>query len=858
MLVQHVVRGIYIIRPLFTLSIIDDEDEARTASLLVVIMKIILLALAFYGGLSLLNGHLAGLAIVGCGLAIVLSTLALMRRGSVYRAALIFGCLTWAMLTLASLAFGGLESGAYITLLLVTLVMSALVRERARLLLVGLTVISSLLLFVLQQAGIGVLPPYAPSPLFSFTLRVATFLMAALILHIISRRLNDALRRIRRSDQVMRALMSDLVSTSISRTYLDNVLRAISDILIVLGPDLRIERVNRAAAELSGFTEAELIGQTPDRIFSPDALGWLERARQEPIRTIETTLTTRAGQAVPISLSASLLYDETNAVQGVVCVAQDISESRRVAHELRKREELYRTLARTLPDMGVLLFDHDLRFIIAEGMALDASGYGSSRLEGRTMTEVLPPEAVRYLQPVYEATLAGQQTVLDWPVDEHIYRLQALPVRNESGSIFAGMILIQDITTIRQAEDELRRHIEQLTILRRVDVELNHKLDVPYVLNLALDLAVRVSMAHAGLILLLDDAGQLTVAEVLGSLPDEMLNRYPCPPDPATQHALDSGQVVGQDETRAIIPLISRSRPIGVLLLEANAPFTEERLRFMEVFTARVAVALDNACLYQVSQQQLWELQTLYDRVSQLEQLKTDMIRMAAHDLRNPINVISGFSELLLDASSLPLNEKEQVAHIFQAAQRMQKIVADILSLERIEHLQNSSLWQPFDLAALVQQIYDSHASLAAQHDFSCDLPGHPVLVRGDSPQLREAITNLVTNAIKYTPENGTIRLCLTMTEDQAVLEVVDNGYGIPEDMQQRLFQPFFRARSADVSHIEGTGLGLHLVKNVIERHNGTLDFHSVHGQGSTFGFRLPLVVDTDSTALTQSDHETT
>src|SRR5690606_31510032 len=102
------VRGIHIIRLLFTLPIVEDEDEARTASLLVVIMKIILLALAFYGGLSLLNGHLAGLAIVGCGLAIVLCTLALIRRGSVYRAALIFGCLTWAILTLASLAFGGL------------------------------------------------------------------------------------------------------------------------------------------------------------------------------------------------------------------------------------------------------------------------------------------------------------------------------------------------------------------------------------------------------------------------------------------------------------------------------------------------------------------------------------------------------------------------------------------------------------------------------------------------------------------------------------------------------------------------------------------------------------------------------
>ena len=93
-------------------------------------------------------------------------------------------------------------------------------------------------------------------------------------------------------------------------------------------------------------------------------------------------------------------------------------------------------------------------------------------------------------------------------------------------------------------------------------------------------------------------------------------------------------------------------------------------------------------------------------------------------------------------------------------------------------------------------------------------------------------------------------------TSAKVHLEKQDSGFGIPDDMQARLFQPFFRARSPETRNIEGTGLGLHLVKNIIERHNGVLRFHSVYGQGSTFGFQLPIVPDAPPTIPTEADHE--
>jgi signal transduction histidine kinase len=293
-----------------------------------------------------------------------------------------------------------------------------------------------------------------------------------------------------------------------------------------------------------------------------------------------------------------------------------------------------------------------------------------------------------------------------------------------------------------------------------------------------------------------------------------------------------------------------------VLLLETRRPLTDEQLDFMQVLTARIAVAVDNASLYQISQQQLAELKTLYERVSQLEQIKTDMIRIAAHDLRNPINVVTGFAELLLEMGHLPEAEQDQVSHIFVAGRRMQKLVADILSLERIEQIQAGENLPRLDLAALIDQVYQAQQYSATQHEFRINKELESIFVRGDAPQLHEAITNLVTNAFKYTSAGGRVEICLSTDDKYAILKVIDTGYGIPDEMQARLFQPFYRVRSQETYEIEGTGLGLHLVKNIIERHNGTMQFHSVYGQGSTFGFRLPLALDVPDNEASQTAHE--
>ncbi len=265
------------------------------------------------------------------------------------------------------------------------------------------------------------------------------------------------------------------------------------------------------------------------------------------------------------------------------------------------------------------------------------------------------------------------------------------------------------------------------------------------------------------------------------------------------------------------------------------------------MLASRIATAVDNANLYHATQKQLAELQTLYAQVSALEQVKTDMIRIATHDLRTPLTNITASVYLMRKTfgERLPPQARDLIHAIEEAVGRMQNITNDILSLERLEALRDIN-GETFNLASLVEQAY-----LAAQEQavgkslhFFLTLSTRPATVRGEPTLLYEAIENLIGNAIKYTPPQGRVTVRLRCPPDAVIFEVEDTGYGIPEDQQNRLFRPFFRAQSRETETISGTGLGLHLVKNIVERHGGEVTFRSVYGQGSTFGFVLDRVKD--------------
>lgn len=280
------------------------------------------------------------------------------------------------------------------------------------------------------------------------------------------------------------------------------------------------------------------------------------------------------------------------------------------------------------------------------------------------------------------------------------------------------------------------------------------------------------------------------------------------------------------------------SRAVDLGALEAGAAEYLDKSRLKPALLARTiryAVKL---------QQDKNTLEDLYKQVQELEQLKTDMIRIAAHDLRTPLMTLLNYAKFLETDVDHPLQDYQQgyVGEIKASVRRMQHIIGDILSLERIQETAEERYQQTADLAEQIRIAAEAVFVAEQPQTVTIDVPEAVMVVQGDPAQLREAATNLMSNAVKYTPAGGTIHISLVTEDGAAVFKVQDTGYGIPDEMQERLFQPFYRAKSKQTRHIEGTGLGLYLVKNIVRRHGGELIFESIYGGGSTFGFRLPLL----------------
>lgn len=404
---------------------------------------------------------------------------------------------------------------------------------------------------------------------------------------------------------------------------------------------------------------------------------------------------------------------------------------------------------------------------------------------------------------------------------------------------------------------QLSRRVEFLALLQEFDIELNHTLELASVLQIALRAAQLVSHADGGWIALLENdelklrSGFGAYAEravtAITGIPARALRWERAEYVPDTTADVDYVAELPATRAQISVPLLAHFKIVGLLNVETDSPnrFTPDVFEFTTMLAGRVASAIENARLYQTSQAQLAELGALYKEVSALEQLKTDMIRVAAHDIRSPLAIVKSYVELLADdlAAHLTDYHHNTFRAISKAVGRIERMSSDILTLERL----GANAAPPDDIVALsmllesaVDDLYDD--SRVKDQQITLLLPREPVYVTGDQAQLREALHNLLSNAIKYTDEGGCIVARLSAGDGYALVEIEDNGYGVPENDQTRLFEPFFRSRTQETRGIEGTGLGLYLVKQIVERHGGTVEWRSVYRSGSTFGFRLPLL----------------
>jgi two-component system phosphate regulon sensor histidine kinase PhoR len=226
-----------------------------------------------------------------------------------------------------------------------------------------------------------------------------------------------------------------------------------------------------------------------------------------------------------------------------------------------------------------------------------------------------------------------------------------------------------------------------------------------------------------------------------------------------------------------------------------------------------------------------------------LNRFKDEMLKMASHDLRSPLALIVGYCSLIQTDTPPDSPAQEYLTAIQKATERMQGLLDDLLRVEQIRK-SPMELNQKVNFLDVVHEAIE-HVTPAAeqkQHTLEADLLLDDVPPVSLNPVLiREAMENLIGNAVKYTPENGRILVSAFAQDNAIYFNVEDNGIGIPKEHLERIFETFYRAKQAGSEGVEGRGLGLSLVKTIIERHGGEVWVESQGGSGSRFGFRIPM-----------------
>lgn len=594
-----------------------------------------------------------------------------------------------------------------------------------------------------------------------------------------------------------------------------------------------------------------------------------------------------------------LLQSVADQTVGAIVKARLLQETERRARQLTTLNEITRQLTSTLDQEPLLhnILENAVTILNCEAGTLflmdDQTGDLIFRVTvgpvaGNLLGQRIPPgtgvvgRAVQTRQPVIENDAQGsgsrftatdQQTgfvsrsLLAVPMQikdrvlgviEVINRRDGLPFVMDDQNIltaFSGQaaVAIENARLIALTDQELASRVEELQVMGRIVRELNASLEVDRAMRITLEWAMRQSNAEAGLIGMREEEkirimAQEGYEDVFtdpsdGHLPLDL---------PTIQTAIESGQpgqislitsgiegILPMAHTQIIIPIRREADVIGLILLESMSD-AQENLAFLNRLSDNAAIAIYNA--------------QLYDLVQQANNAKSEFVSFVAHELKNPMTSIKGYTELLAAGSVGGINEMQTnfLQTIRSNVERMSVLVSDLNDNAKIEANTLRLDFKPVDVPHVLDQALKSTKRQMDDKKQTVDMDVAERLpnIWADDVRVGQVLTNLVSNAHKYTPEGGKITVGAEATANQwdpegakqvVHLWVKDDGIGISIEDQAKIFQKFFRSDDSKAREAPGTGLGLNITKSLVEMQGGRIWFESEFREGTTFHFTVPV-----------------
>ncbi|MBN1325574.1 GAF domain-containing protein [Candidatus Falkowbacteria bacterium] len=332
---------------------------------------------------------------------------------------------------------------------------------------------------------------------------------------------------------------------------------------------------------------------------------------------------------------------------------------------------------------------------------------------------------------------------------------------------------------------------------------------------------------------------------------EEVKKIYEYQPDPIMKLLIDQME---RYEVNLIIPLYLRDKLVGILFLgdkKSGDVYSQQDIRVLEIISGQSAVAIQNAQLFEEQKHFAEHLKMEVDKATKelkvaniqlkkLDQAKSEFISIASHQLRTPLTAIKGYLSMVQqgDYGKIPAKFNAPIDRVLQSTERIIHLVEDLLNISRIESGRMQFDFALTDLNALAEDVYSELMVQAKKKNLQFEYikPTKSISKLSlDQNKIREVIMNLTDNAIKYTPK-GFVTMKLERLDDSVRFSVTDSGRGLEADEIPLLFQKFSRARGVQLIHTEGTGLGLYIAKNIIEKHNGRIWVESKgKDKGSTF-----------------------
>jgi len=527
----------------------------------------------------------------------------------------------------------------------------------------------------------------------------------------------------------------------------------------------------------------------------------------------------------------------------------DITERKRMEKKLRESEERYRDLFENANDI-IQSVAPDSHFISVNKTWRKMLGYNKEEVANLTLWDIIHPDFIPHCREVFQKVMSGKainnvETVFVAKDGKPITVEGNINCRFKGGEVVATRGIFRDITERKRVEEALRESEGKYRAL------VENATDFIYMID------------KDNRVLSLNESA----ANLFGKAPGELIGKtlFDLFPEEIAAHFSKNLKWVSETgrtkttETKMIaagremwisasLSPVKDHKDKVISVMGVTRDITERKRMDDELQQKNEQLDAQNEELQSQAEELMAQQQELLEKTREVEeanQLKSEFLANMSHELRTPLNVIIGFSELLADEVPGKINKEQRqcLSDILGSSQHLLNLISDVLDLSKIESDKMKLSLTNIALTEVVESLARTMMPILAPRKQSLDIEieeGLP-LVHADKAKVSEVFLNLLGNSAKFTPDGGKLKIEAVREGDWCRVSMIDDGIGIKTEDQEKIFEPFYQLDNPQTQKKEGTGLGLRIAKQIIEKHGGQIWVESEYGKGSRFTFTLPL-----------------